>query len=238
MISSHCYPIFISLEGRHCLVAGLGNVGTRKLAGLLESNVASVLTLDLQAKTTLSSKTQTLLLDSRVTFAQRETTIEDIKSSFLVFAATGNAGVNAVIAQLCKETGALCNTVTAPCKGDFILPASVKAGTLQACVSTSGSSPMLARKLRCELAAWLEPKAEIASLMGALRPLVLDLKLSQEQNAQLFAKLAETLEASLTGQNGIDNLEHQLKQLLPISCHDKLATTLQRQNIARLQTIS
>ena len=41
------YPLFLDLSGLHCLVAGLGGVGSRKLQGLLQCAPASILALDL-----------------------------------------------------------------------------------------------------------------------------------------------------------------------------------------------
>ncbi|WP_302514079.1 NAD(P)-dependent oxidoreductase, partial [uncultured Desulfovibrio sp.] len=43
------YPLFLDLSGLHCLVAGLGGVGSRKLQGLLQCAPASILALDMEA---------------------------------------------------------------------------------------------------------------------------------------------------------------------------------------------
>ncbi len=43
------YPLFLDLSGLHCLVAGLGGVGSRKLQGLLHCAPASILALDMEA---------------------------------------------------------------------------------------------------------------------------------------------------------------------------------------------
>ena len=96
------YPIFISLTGIHCLVVGLGQVGQRKLSGLLACNPASVLVLELAAPT---PEAAALLDDARVHFERRSCTQADLQGRALVFAATGNAAENSRIMGIlnCEE---------------------------------------------------------------------------------------------------------------------------------------
>lgn len=205
MFSSHSYPIFLSLAGKACLVAGLGAVGARKLAGLLKTDAAAILALDLRPAADLSQSVRALLADDRVHFAARACASQDIAQSFMVFAATGDAVENRRIAEMCQRAGVLCNCVTKPQAGDFILPACAQSGSLRACISTGGASPILARQWRGELLAWLEPKAELARLMGQLRSLILEQNLACGENAKLFARVAKALEAALAEGIRIDN---------------------------------
>ena len=108
------YPIFLSLEGRACLVAGLGGVGRRKLEGLLACGPASVLVLDILRAEDLSAEAAALLTDPRACFESRTCTPADIQGRALVFAATGSAVENARIAALCREANVLCNCASAP----------------------------------------------------------------------------------------------------------------------------
>ena len=185
--STPLYPVFLSLVGIHCLLVGLGQVGQRKLSGLLDCNPASVLVLD-PAKP--SPEAAALLRHGQTDFEQRAFTEADLTGRTLVFAATGSPSENSRIAALCAARGILCNSITLPEEGSFQVPAVARRAPLAAALSTGGASPALARRWKGELEQWLEPRSRMAALMGRLRPLVLALGDETGQNAQLFRKLA------------------------------------------------
>lgn len=189
------YPLFLSLEGEHCLVAGLGEVGMRKLAGLLACGVGSVLALDTclpQAalKAAAGADGARLMGDARVRLERRACTLADVRASRLVFAATGDPRENARIAELCREARVLCNCASAPELGSFAVPAVARTGELCAALSTGGASPALARQMRRELEDWLAPHAALACFLGRLRPLVLAIGNDTRHNRELFRKVA------------------------------------------------
>lgn len=94
------YPVFLALEGRHCLVVGLGQVGRRKLAGLLDCGPASVLVLDTAPPAAAAAP---LLRDARVCFARRACTEKDVAGRVLVFAATNSTAENRRVAAWCRR---------------------------------------------------------------------------------------------------------------------------------------
>ena len=189
------YPLFLSLEGQHCLVAGLGEVGVRKLHGLLAGGVGSVLALESPLpqgapETPPCPEAAPLLADARVRFARRACTAGDVRESLLVFAATGDPEENARIARLCRAERVLCNCASAPRLGQFAVPAVARCGELCAALSTGGGSPALARRLRGELEDWLSPWAALTHFLGLLRPLVLAMGNDTRHNRELFRKVA------------------------------------------------
>lgn len=188
------YPLFLSLEGEHCLVVGLGEVGMRKLAGLLACGVGSVLALDAcpsQAAlgTAPGADGAPPTADARVRLERRACTPEDVRASRLVFAATGDPRENARIAGLCREARVLCNCASAPELGSFAVPAVARSGKVCAALSTGGASPALARRMRRELEGWLAPHAALACFLGRLRPLVLAMGNDTRHNRELFRKV-------------------------------------------------
>lgn len=189
------YPLFLSLEGEHCLVVGLGEVGRRKLGAVLAAGVGSVLALDANLAEDVPENAgahewSALLADPRVRVERRPCTAADIVPCRLVFAATGDARENARIAGLCREARVLCNCASEPAEGQFAVPAVARCGELCAALSTGGASPALARLLRRELEGWLAPRAALARFLGLLRPLVLAMREDTRHNSQLFRKLA------------------------------------------------
>lgn len=192
MISSHSFPLFMSLADKHCVVAGLGEVGARKTENLLACGAGSILALDIKPVTGICAQGRSLLRDQRITFASRAFRPEDCANATLVFATTSDAAENRRIAAICRKARVLCNCATDPECGDFILPATARQGQLCAALSTAGQSPLLARQWRMELEEWLKPREKLAWLMGRLRAPVLALGCTAAFNAAFFRKIAES----------------------------------------------
>ncbi|MDO5483353.1 MAG: bifunctional precorrin-2 dehydrogenase/sirohydrochlorin ferrochelatase [Desulfovibrionaceae bacterium] len=188
--SAPAYPIFLSLAHCRCLVAGLGEVGQRKLAGLLACQPAAVLALDIVPYEALSPEAKSLLAHECVSYACRPCELADITSSDLVFAATGNPEENLRIADFCRQANVWCNCASAPEAGTVTLPAVARHEGLAVALSTGGASPALSRRWRHELENWLAPRARMVRFMRALRPLVLAMKADTRQNTALFRLIA------------------------------------------------
>lgn len=223
MDSSNHYPVFLALAGRACIVAGLGQVGLRKLRGLLACDAESVLALDTRLPGQLAPELAPLLEDRRVRFESRRFREEDAKTGFLVFAATADPEENLRISELCKKWRALCNCVTEPEKGDFILPATARQGRLCAALSTDGQSPLLARQWRLELEDWLKPREKLAWLMGRLRPPVLALGMDYSHNSMIFRKIATSRIPEWLENNELAKCQSWLESELPAVIHPELA---------------
>ena len=217
------YPLFLSLQGQHCLVVGLGEVGLRKLLHVLASEPASVLALDTAAP---SEKALLLLKNSRVRHECRACLAEDIAGKILVFAATGDKGENTRIALLCREMGVLCNCAAPPEMGNVFLPAVVRQGDITVALSTGGASPALARQWRSELHAWLVPRRRMARLLGRLRPLLLDLPDDAGKNRTLLREMAVSPLWQWLADGDAESCRAWLTSELPTELHPRIALLL------------
>lgn len=220
------YPLFLSLSGLHCLLAGFGQVGQRKLAGLLACDPASVLVLDPHAPTDHDSSSLDMLDDARVRLERRICTADDVRGKALVFAATANMAENQRIAALCRSLGILCNCASTPEDGNFQVPAVARSVPLAAALSTGGASPALARRWKDELTLWLAPRARMATLMGRLRPMVLALNAETVQNTKLFRKLAASPLQQWLEAGELENCRQWLLAELPPELHAHIAELL------------
>ena len=72
----------------------------------------------------------------------------DLAGADYVIAATGSTETDAAVAEVCRVHGVPVNTAGDAAQGDFYLPATIKDGPLIVAVSTSGTSPAYARRLR------------------------------------------------------------------------------------------
>ncbi|WP_027722721.1 precorrin-2 dehydrogenase/sirohydrochlorin ferrochelatase family protein [Maridesulfovibrio zosterae] len=207
------YPIFLKVKNHKCLLVGAGDVGLRKLKSLLECDPAEVLVLDTSEPNAEIIK---ICQDKRVNFVKRAFTPEDLTDRFMVLACTSNKDVNKLISDLCKKQNILCNIADLPEKSSFILPSVIRQGDLTLAVSTGGCSPAFTKKVRRELQNVFGPHyAAFITLMGKIRPLVLDLGMETSHNTALFRELVASNILDELEAGNIDRVEELLTQILP-----------------------
>ncbi|MCG8639316.1 MAG: bifunctional precorrin-2 dehydrogenase/sirohydrochlorin ferrochelatase, partial [Desulfobacterales bacterium] len=180
------FPLFLDIDGKSCLVVGGGEVGARK-AGTLDRCGAGVTVVS----PAFSERFKALA--HRITCIRKKYEPGDIEGMSLVFAATDNARLNRRIQQDARERSVWCNVADGPGHSDFILPSVIERGDLILAVSTSGSSPALARKIRLELEEIFGPEYEkILRVMGGIRKKLLASGHAPETHKKLFYTLIES----------------------------------------------
>lgn len=147
------FPLFLKLEGRPCLVVGAGHVGEGKLMSLLRAG-ARVTVVSLKA----TAGVRRLAKSGGIVWCRRKFNARDLNGMVLVVAATSSHRTNTAIFKEARRRGVLCNAVDDPGNCDFYYPAVVRRGSLQVAISTGGSSPELASRLRKELESWFSPE--------------------------------------------------------------------------------
>ncbi len=218
------YPLFMQLEGCRCLVVGAGGVGRRKLSGLLPCGLADILVLD----TAEPDEDLHKLLDSScVRFERRAFVADDVHGCALVFAATGSRQANNFIAQTCRERGIPCNVIDAPATGSFMVPAHFVCGDMVVALSTGGQSPALAKRIRSELQEWFGTRyCNFATLMGRIRPLVLNLGQETEKNTAIFRALVASDLPDALACKDCDACQKLLHDILPSALHPHIVELL------------
>jgi len=177
------YPIFLDMKGRDCLVVGGGEVGLRK-AKALEKCGANVKVISVR----FSDRFDKI----KVCLEKKEYEKKDVNGMFLVFAATNNAALNQEIKRDASQLHILCNVADAPDESDFLLPATVDKGDLIVAVSTSGSSPAMAKTIRKDLDLYFGPEYALCLvLMGNIRRQLLSSGHAPEEHKQVFNTLIE-----------------------------------------------
>lgn len=182
------YPIFVRAAGRDCLVVGGGAVAEQKVRGLLDAGAA----------VTVVSPTLTRTLEEmadRGAIDCRRRPYEEGEASrfFIVFAATGRADVDHTIATDAAASGALLNVVDRPELCDFISPGVVARDDLTIAISTSGTSPAMARRLRRKLEEEIGPEYGLAlRLLGRLRGRLKEIDMPAGERSRIFNGLVES----------------------------------------------
>lgn len=218
------YPLFLDLVGKSVLVAGAGEVGLRKAETVLKAGPER---LDLLDPGLDEASVRARLPYPQLHTHRRPFELGDVSGRALVFAATGSREVNALMASLCRAEGTLCNVADAPAEGNFIVPALVDAGGISIALSTAGQSPALARSLRRELEDWVEKRyVPLLTVMGRLRPLLLDLDLPTGENSALFRDLVASPLAEMLRSRDLTAAAALLASLLPEPLHPRMGELL------------
>ena len=145
----HGYPLFLNLQGKNCLVYGGGEVATRKIEAFLKRG-AKVLCISKAFSQDLKKMAEKFKPDLKLKKTHSSTVVVGLKtaSPTLVIAATSECAFNASVAQFWRKKRVWVNAVDDPENRDFYAAAIVEKGPLQIAISTGGTSPLFAKKLR------------------------------------------------------------------------------------------
>ncbi|PLX45599.1 MAG: siroheme synthase [Deltaproteobacteria bacterium] len=179
------YPILLNLRGKRCVVAGGGNVATRKVRGLVEAG-AEVVVVAPRA----SAEIQSLVYRGNVEWRSRPFVKEDAEGALFVFAATGDHEANRAALKAAALFGALTNVADDPEGSDFHLPATLKKGGATITVSTGGASPAVAAWLRDRMVEAVPEGLELALELFSLLRSALDAE-AKAHSGEGFGKLLD-----------------------------------------------
>lgn len=145
------FPLFADLSGRPVLVAGGGAVAARKVERLLAAGarvrvIAPNLHPDLRV----------LVAARRISHRPCAFTPEALDGAWLAIAATDDDATNRAVASAAGERRVLVNVVDDATLSSFHLSAVVERGDVQVAISSGGTAPMLARRLREKLEVLLD----------------------------------------------------------------------------------
>lgn len=144
--TSTYYPLFLDIQDKPVCVIGAGNVALRKVTTLLNYG-AHIHLIAPHACTEL----QNLAQQKKIDWHKRNYQHGDLSHMTLCFCACGIADVERAVQQEADEQHVLLNVVDVKEACDFFVPAVMKRGNLQIAISTSGSSPALAHKIKEDL---------------------------------------------------------------------------------------
>jgi siroheme synthase-like protein len=163
------YPLFLDLSGRRCLVVGGGGVAERKVKMLLACGALVTVVAP-----RINKGLRRLAEVAGVRIIERAFRNVDVRPAALVFAATNQREVNHKVREAASVRGILVNVADDPQLCDFIVPSIVRKGSIVIAISTSGTLPMLAKKLRQEIEASISRDyARYATKVGWLRKLLM-----------------------------------------------------------------
>ena len=203
-------PIHVDITEKTCLVVGGGEVGERKVLGLLEwGALVRVVSL------ALTPRLAGLAGSGEIVYEGSCYETGHLTGVLLVFAATSDPELNARIGREAGERGLLVNVADRPDLCSFIVPASVRRGNLTISISTSGTSPAVAAGIRAGLEKEYGPEyGPYLNLMGLIRQKVLALGRASRENRKVFRQLAESNLLGLVAGGKTDEIDRLLVKIL------------------------
>jgi precorrin-2 dehydrogenase/sirohydrochlorin ferrochelatase len=207
------YPVNINISDKLCLVVGGGAVALRKTKSLLAGGArVRVICPEINAEL------KDLALSREIEWFERGFAEGDLKGAFLVFAATDNPVVQALITEEALKSSVLLNSADDPRNSDFHVPAHFRRGKMLVTVSTGGSSPALAKKIRQQLEIELVPEYElVVGLLALIREKVVSLSDDSRANGKLFSRLLQLGTVELILESNWFDLQMMLLRELPES---------------------
>ncbi len=181
------FPVFFNLEAQPVLVVGGGEVALRQVL-LLERSGAHITLVAPEAHADLRTRATAGSLSHQA----REFVPGDLDGARLVIVATSRRAVNRWIATLSEARAIPVNVVDDREASRFIVPAIVDRDPVLVAISTGGTSPVLARRLRERLEAFIPKRfGEFALWLRGLRQTSLDRLRDTQQRRRFFETLVD-----------------------------------------------
>jgi uroporphyrin-III C-methyltransferase/precorrin-2 dehydrogenase/sirohydrochlorin ferrochelatase len=160
------FPAFLKLDGKSCLLVGGGEVAARKARLLLAAGAR----LTIVAPQISPAIDEMLVTANWLTVVRRSFRPSDLERQWLVVSATGDPQVEKRVAGLAEKLQLFCNCVDDLANCSYITPSIVDRSPILVAISSGGTAPVLARRIRAQLETLL-PKnfGELAVFAGRWR---------------------------------------------------------------------
>jgi precorrin-2 dehydrogenase / sirohydrochlorin ferrochelatase len=149
-ISLMRYPLFLNLAGQRVVVIGAGGVAARKIRTLLAAGAVATV-----VSPKASAMIRRLAQTKHICWVPRRYRRGDLRGARLAVAATDDLTVNMLVCTEAKRRKLLVNCIAPPTAGNFIVPSQVRRGGITLAISTGGTSPAFAKRLRRDLERFL-----------------------------------------------------------------------------------
>lgn len=212
------YPVNLSIADKLCLIIGGGNVALRKVKSLLSAGTTGIKPQIRVISPEVHAELKVLAQKNEIEWFEREFVEGDLKGAFLVFAATNSRAAQLLINREAAKYSVLLNSADDPGGSHFHVPAHFRRGKMLITVSTGGSSPALAKRIRLQLEQEVVPEYEIVvELLSLIREKIVSQEGDSFANAELFRRLLQLGIIELTLDANWFELQMMLLRELPES---------------------
>ena len=190
------FPVFLDLKGRSALVVGGGEAAARKLRLLLKAGARV---------TVVAWRFNDEIESSGANLTRRGFVAGDVAGHTIVFAASGDDGLDDRVAEAAAARGIPFNVADRAESSRFILPAIVERDPVVIAISTGGKAPVLARRLREAIERLLPAQlGRLARFADGFRSAIKGLLPEAAQRRQFWERFFDSAvaEAILAGNEG------------------------------------
>lgn len=212
------FPIFANLHGRPVLLVGGGSIAERKARLLLDSGAR----LSVGAPR-LNPQLREWAAQGRITHLDGDFNPGWLAGQRIVVAATDDPAINRAVAAAAESANVFVNVVDDAALSSFHVPAIVDRAPLTIAISSGGHAPMLARRVREQLEAMLEPSlGALASLLQRFRGRIRARFSDLGERRAFYEVLCQGEVPLLLAQARDDDAETALEQALAAGSHGKI----------------
>jgi len=204
------YPAMLDIKDKPCVVIGGGKVAERKITSLVKAGAnITVISPD------VTEDIANLVKINRIEWKQKTYEQGDLAGFFIVIIATNNKGLNEAIYRDTEHPYQLVNTIDDNRLCSFIVPSSFRRGHLQIAISTHGSSPSLAKKIREQLEEDFGPEyEEYTEFLANMRKFIIQQNFTEQQKRFYLKDLLEPNWLEAIKQKGLKEVETLCKAKL------------------------
>jgi len=203
------YPVLLNLNSQRCLIAGGGQVASRKSVSLLEAGAVVKL-----VSPEIAGPLEDLAKEGRIEWVRDVFSPPHMDGVCLVIASTNNERVNREIYEEARKRGIPVNVVDHPELCTFIVPSVVRRGDLVIAVSTSGKSPAVSKKVRKILEKEFGPAwGTYLEMMGQARNHTLENVGDQRRREEIFTRLAGSNLLELIQQGDMQGAKNLVEEI-------------------------
>ncbi len=143
---NNLFPVFLKLEELSLLIIGGGNVALEKLNAVLNNSPQTKIKLvGIEINNAIKAIAEE---NNNLQLFERAYTSDDIEEADIIISAVNDLFTSEQIKKDTKEKGKLVNVADKPGLCDFYLGSIVKKGSVKIAISTNGTSPTIAKRLK------------------------------------------------------------------------------------------
>jgi siroheme synthase-like protein len=155
---NNLFPVFLKLENLRLLIVGGGNVALEKLKAVMQNSPNT--SIRMVAMEFLDEIRSIASSHHKIELTERPYQTSDLDGRDIVISAVDSGAVSEYIRQDARDRGILINVADTPQLCDFYLGSVVRKGNLKIAISTNGSSPTIAKRLREEISEMIPDEME------------------------------------------------------------------------------
>ncbi len=140
------FPVFLKLETLRLLIIGGGNIALEKLTAVVGNSPATIIHLvAINVQEEIYNYSKNI---PNISIEERPYSFSDLEEADLIIAAVNDIVTSEQISDDAHRAGKLVNVADKPELCDFYLSSIVKKGNLKIAISTNGTSPTIAKRLK------------------------------------------------------------------------------------------